>query len=198
MSTTYEIIKFSRPKKKELKTINCYEEYARYNLTNEDGYRNAEFIRLFRSNDKDISNLVGGRFAVPMELPQIMTDYEKLYRALGFAEESIKNHCIRLVYGNSRYIEYSDEIQTKRFRFDMHDRQDYEKKVLVKCIAIKMETLWTSEEGYVYVDGERVRRFIPDIDQYQFVQVSNSKLAKAEIPFLIFEKNRGKCFLERY
>ena len=27
---------------------------------------------------------------------------------------------------------------------------------------------------------------------------NNSMLAKAEIPFLIFERNRGKCFIEMY
>ena len=28
--------------------------------------------------------------------------------------------------------------------------------------------------------------------------INNSMFAKAEIPFLIFEKNRGKCFIEQY
>ena len=33
---------------------------------------------------------------------------------------------------------------------------------------------------------------------YEYVPVNNSMLAKAEIPFLIFERNRGKCFIEMY
>ena len=32
----------------------------------------------------------------------------------------------------------------------------------------------------------------------EYVPVNNSMLAKAEIPFLIFERNRGKCFIEMY
>lgn len=40
--------------------------------------------------------------------------------------------------------------------------------------------------------------FIPDIENYEYVPVNNSMLAKAEIPFLIFERNRGKCFIEMY
>lgn len=36
---------------------------------------------------------------------------------------------------------------------------------------------------------------IPGIRDYRHVLVNNSMLAKAEIPFLIFEKNRGKCFI---
>ena len=39
---------------------------------------------------------------------------------------------------------------------------------------------------------------IPGIRDYRHVPVNNSMLAKAEIPFLIFEKNRGKCFIEQY
>mgnify|MGYP007105731677 CR=1 FL=1 len=36
------------------------------------------------------------------------------------------------------------------------------------------------------------------IKNYEYVPVNNSMLAKAEIPFLIFERNRGKCFIEMY
>ena len=36
------------------------------------------------------------------------------------------------------------------------------------------------------------------IENYEYVPVNNSMLAKAEIPFLIFERNRGKCFIEMY
>jgi len=39
---------------------------------------------------------------------------------------------------------------------------------------------------------------MPDIENYEYVPVNNSMLAKAEIPFLIFERNRGKCFIEMY
>ena len=43
-----------------------------------------------------------------------------------------------------------------------------------------------------------VIKCIPDIENYEYVPVNNSMLAKAEIPFLIFERNRGKCFIEMY
>ena len=38
----------------------------------------------------------------------------------------------------------------------------------------------------------------PDLQEHRFVPVSNNVLAKAEIPFLIFERNRGKCFIEAH
>ena len=39
---------------------------------------------------------------------------------------------------------------------------------------------------------------IPGIRDYRHVPVNNSMFAKAEISFLIFEKNRGKCFIGQY
>lgn len=48
-----------------------------------------------------------------------------------------------------------------------------------------------------YVDFLEIK-CIPDIEDYEYVPVNNSMLAKAEIPFLIFERNRGKCFIEMY
>ena len=48
------------------------------------------------------------------------------------------------------------------------------------------------------IDKKRAWQYIPDLKKYRFVLVSNNVLAKAEIPFLIFERNRGKCFNEIY
>ncbi len=39
---------------------------------------------------------------------------------------------------------------------------------------------------------------IPGIRDYRHVSVNNSMFAKAEVSFLIFEKNRGKRFIEQY
>ena len=40
--------------------------------------------------------------------------------------------------------------------------------------------------------------FTKEAVRNEYVPVNNSMLAKAEIPFLIFERNRGKCFIEMY
>ena len=48
------------------------------------------------------------------------------------------------------------------------------------------------------IDKKRAIKCMPDIENYEYVPVNNSMLAKAEIPFLIFERNRGKCFIEMY
>ena len=70
-------------------------------------------------------------------------------------------------------------------------------KVNVKCVAIKMESLWDSDEVFVYPDKKRVLKYIPGIDEYRYVPITNVILSKAEIPFLIFERNKGKCFIQK-
>ena len=48
------------------------------------------------------------------------------------------------------------------------------------CIAIKMKTLCNSGEIYIYgLDKEKIRKYIPDIKDYQYVPVNNSMFAKA-------------------
>ena len=77
--------------------------------------------------------------------------------------------------------------------------EDYKVKIEISCIAIKMKTLWNSGENYIYgLDKEKIIKSISGIQDYRYVPVNNSMLAKAEIPFLVFEKNRGKCFMEKY
>ena len=39
--------------------------------------------------------------------------------------------------------------------------------------------------------------FIPGIDEYRYVPITNVILSKAEIPFLIFERNKGNCFIQK-
>lgn len=71
--------------------------------------------------------------------------------------------------------------------------------VQTKCVVLKIKSLWNSSENNPYVmDKKRAIKCIPDIKNYEYVPVNNSMLAKAEIPFLIFARNRGKCFIERY
>ena len=93
-------------------------------------------------------------------------------------------------------MDYTDGEQIKQIKYD--DLQFYEMIVQTECIAIKMECLWNSDEVYSYIDKKRVWENIPTLEEYRFVPVSNNILAKAEISFLIFERNRGKCFIEAH
>lgn len=197
MSTTYEIVEFAKPTKKELLAVDKFNAYDSFRIQNEDGDDTGWGIYLFRTDDKSVSNLVDSRFAVKMVLPELVTDYEKLYADLGFDDEAIKNKDVHIVKSNNRNMDISDGINTEQINKSM--LEDYKVAVQTNCIAIKMKTLWNSGENYIYnLNKEKVIKNIPGIDVYSYVSVNNSMLARAEMPFLIFQKNYGKCFIEMY
>ncbi len=197
MSTTYEIVKFAKPTKKELLAVDKFNAYDSFRIQNEDGDDTGWGIYLFRTDDKSVSNLVDSRFAVKMVLPELVTDYEKLYADLGFDDEAIKNKDVHIVKSNNRNMDISDGINTEQINKSM--LEDYKVAVQTNCIAIKMKTLWNSGENYIYnLNKEKVIKNIPGIDVYSYVPVNNSMLARAEMPFLIFQKNYGKCFIAMY
>ena len=196
MSTTYEIYRFAKPSKSDLEIVDYYSDYDSFQIVNADGNETGEYIRLFRIDDEAISNIVESRFARLIELPQMVTDYERLYAELGFDEGAIKNKLIHLVYSNGRHMDFSDGIHTKRI--SESDLKKYKVKIYISCVAIKMETLWNSGEEFIYPDRVRVLKYIPHINKYKFVPITNGMLSKAEIPFLIYERNKGKCFIEKY
>lgn len=197
MSTTYEIVEFVKPTKKELLAVDKFNAYDSFRIQNEDGDDSGWGIYLFRTDDKSVSNLVDSRFAVKMVLPELVTDYEKLYADLGFDDEAIKNKDVHIVKSNNRNMDISDGINIEQINKSM--LEDYKVAVQTNCIAIKMKTLWNSGENYIYnLNKEKVIKNIPGIDVYSYVPVNNSMFARAEMPFLIFQKNYGKCFIAMY
>ena len=197
MSTTYEIVKFAKPTKKELLAVDKFIAYDSFRIEDEDGYDAGWGIYLFRADDKSVSNLLNSRFAVKIVLPEMVTDYEKLYTDLGFDDEAIKNKDVHIVKSNNRNMDISDGINTEQINKSM--LEDYKVAVQTNFIAIKMKTLWNSGENYIYnLNKEKVIKNIPGIDVYSYVPVNNSMLARAEMPFLIFQKNYGKCFIAMY
>lgn len=197
MSTTYEIVEFAKPTKKELLAVDKFNAYDSFRIQNEDGDDTGWGIYLFRADDKSVSNLLNSRFAVKIVLPEMVTNYEKLYTDLGFDDEAIKNKAVHIVKTNNRYMDISDGVNTEQI--NMSILRDYKSEVQTSCIAIKIKSLWSSGDNYIYgLDKENIIKNMPGIDVYNYVPVKNSMLAKAEIPFLIFQKNYGKCFIEMY
>ena len=196
MSTSYSIYRFAKPTKYELAGIDFFSEYDSFYLHDSDGEQTVGCIRLFRSTDKEIANIISSKFVRPLVLPEKVTDYGKLYREMGFDEKAISEKRVHIKSSNGYIMDYTDGEQIKQVKYD--DLQFYEMIVQTECVAIKMECLWNSEDVYSYIDKKRVWEYIPALQEYRFVSVSNNVLAKAEIPFLIFERNRGKCFIEAH
>ena len=195
MSTTYEIYKFAKPTLKELSIVDYYSDYDVFSILDEDGDSTGEFISLFRIDDKSVSNIVDSRFVRKLELPEFVTDYDRLYEHIGFDKEAIKKKQVHIECSDGWYMDFTDGTKTKSVRIEELDK--FKNKVNVKCVAIKMESLWDSDEVFVYPDRKRVLKYIPGIDEYRYVPITNVILSRAEIPFLIFERNKGKCFIQK-
>ena len=197
MGVTFEIVKLKKPTKSELFDLHVFDPYNSYPVSDEDGDRTGWNIYMFRADDESIENIMNSRFAVRMELPELITDYDRFYADLGFSKEAIQNKDVRSIKSNARYMTVSDGTNTKEI--ETNRLKKYKVSIQTQCIILKIKTLWNSSENNLYgMDKRRAIKCIPNIEDYAYVPVNNSMLAKAEILFLIFERNRGKCFIEMY
>ena len=197
MSITFEIVKFKKPTKDDLSNLHMFNPYGSIPILDDDGDSTGWNIYMFRADDKGIQNITNSSYAVKMELPECITDYDSFFEDLGFTKEAVRNEDVRIIKSNSRYITISYDDKSKEIEKSRLEK--YKVMVQTKCVVLKIKALWNSSENNLYgIDKKRAIKCIPDIENYEYVPVNNSMLAKAEIPFLIFERNRGKCFIEMY
>ena len=196
MSITFEIVKFKKPTKDDLSNLHMLNPYGSIPIL-DDGDSTGWNIYMFRADDKGIQNIINSSYAVKMELPECITDYDSFFEDLGFPKEAVSNGDVRIIKSNSRYITISYDDKSKEIEKSRLEK--YKVMVQTKCVVLKIKALWNSSENNLYgIDKKKAIKCIPDIENYEYVPVNNSMLAKAEIPFLIFERNRGKCFIEMY
>ena len=197
MSITFEIVKFKKPTKDDLSNLHMLNPYGSIPILDDDGDSTGWNIYMFRADDKGIQNIINSCYAVKMELPEYITDYDGFFEDLGFSKEAVRNGDVRIIKSNSRYITISYGDKSKEMEKGRLEK--YKVTVQIKCVVLKIKALWNSSENNLYgIDKKKAIKCIPDIENYEYVPVNNSMLAKAEIPFLIFERNRGKCFIEMY
>lgn len=197
MSITFEIVKFKKPTKDDLSNLRMFNPYGSIPILDDDGDSTGWNIYMFRADDKGIQNIINSCYTVKMELPECITDYDSFFEDLGFTKEAVRNEDVRIIKSNSRYITISYDDKSKEIEKSRLEK--YKVMVPTKCVVLKIKALWNSSENNLYgIDKKRAIKCIPDIENYEYVPVNNSMLAKAEIPFLIFERNRGKCFIEMY
>ena len=197
MSITFEIVKFKKPTKDDLSNLHMFNPYGSIPILDDDGDSTGWNIYMFRADDKGIQNIINSCYAVKMELQECITDYDSFFEDLGFPKEVVRNGDVRIIKSNSRYITISYGDKSKEIEKSRLEK--YKVMVQTKCVVLKIKALWNSSENNLYgIDKKRAIKCMPDIENYEYVPVNNSMLAKAEIPFLIFERNRGKCFIEMY
>ena len=197
MSITFEIVKFKKPTKDDLSNLHMLNPYGSIPILDDDGDSTGWNIYMFRADDKGIQNIINSSYAVIMELPECITDYDSFFEDLGFPKEVVRNGDVRIIKSNSRYITISYGDKSKEIEKSRLEK--YKVMVRTKCVVLKIKALWNSSENNLYgIDKKKAIKCIPDIENYEYVPVNNSMLAKAEIPFLIFARNSGKCFIEMY
>ena len=197
MSITFEIVKFKKPTKDDLSNLHMFNPYGSIPILDDDGDSTGWNIYVFRADDRGIQNIINSCYAVKMELPECITDYDSFFEDLGFPKEVVRNGDVHIIKSNSRYITISYGDKSKEIEKSRLEK--YKMMVQTKCVVLKIKALWNSSENNLYgIDKKKAIKCIPDIENYEYVPVNNSMLAKAEIPFLIFERNRGKCFIEMY
>ena len=197
MSITFEIVKFKKPTKDDLSNLHMFNPCGSIPILDDDGDSTGWNIYMFRADDKGIQNIINSCYTVRMELPEYITDYDGFFEDLGFSKEAVRNRDVRIIKSNSRYITISYGDKSKEIEKGRLEK--YKVTVQTKCAVLKIKSLWNSSENNLYgIDKKRAIKCIPDIENYEYVPVNNSMLAKAEIPFLIFARNRGKCFIEMY
>ena len=197
MSITFEIVKFKKPTKDDLSNLHMFNPYGSIPILDDDGDSTGWNIYMFRADDRGIQNIINSCYAVKMELPECITDYDSFFEDLGFPKEVVRNGDVHIIKSNSRYITISYGDKSKEIEKSRLEK--YKVMVQTKCVVLKIKALWNSSENNLYgIDKKKAIKCIPDIENYEYVPVNNSMLAKAEIPFLIFERNRGKCFIEMY
>ncbi len=197
MSITFEIVKFKKPTKDDLSNLHMLNPYGSIPILDDDGDSTGWNIYVFRADDRGIQNIINSCYAVIMELPECITDYDSFFEDLGFPKEAVRNRDVRIIKSNSRHITISYGDKSKEIEKSRLEK--YKVTIQTKCVVLKIKALWNSSENNLYgIDKKKAIKCIPDIENYEYVPVNNSMLAKAEIPFLIFERNRGKCFIEMY
>ncbi len=116
MSTSYSIYRFAKPTKHELSGI-VFSEYDSFYPHDLDEEQTTGCIRLFRGTDKEISNIINSKFVHPLVLPEKVTDYEKLYREMGFDKNAISEKRVHIKSSNGYIMDYTDGEQIKQVKW---------------------------------------------------------------------------------
>ncbi|MGN0805254.1 MAG: hypothetical protein ACI4MS_07715 [Candidatus Coproplasma sp.] len=123
-------------------------------------------------------------------------NYPKLFSFAGFTEEEIRQgiSLSRYFYDYAVYVS-KDGVRKEVSTSEIERFYD---KVEVPSIITKCKVLYSSDYYSGFDSREfykRIKKLIPSFDTYCYFKVDNEILSKAEVPFLIFDRNKDKCFI---
>lgn len=94
------------------------------------------------------------------------------------------------------HIIYSDgEIEQQIY---CKDEKKFEEPKEIERYLLKSDILFDSSENFTFNKREvleGLKKYYPNLETYVYGPVDNVMLSHAEIPFLIFDRNKGKCYL---
>lgn len=149
MSTSYSIYRFAKPTKYELAGIDFFSEYDSFYLHDSDGEQTVGCIRLFRSTDKEIANIISSKFVRPLVLPEKVTDYGKLYREMGFDENAISEKRVH-IKSSKAYGENTNNINAQDVKYLITSIK--KQPITTRKIIARQQSL--KYFGYYYSDEE--------------------------------------------
>lgn len=153
-------------------------------------------ILRFHLKDTTISKLPKGLLTEKVvKIKQVNT--EQMYKYLGFSDESIKEGKVKFRWMSGRKICYDDGGMEAKISIDEEDR--FIEEAEIPCLLVREKVLFDSDETTLCVSTREAKnkllKFYPGFETYCYEKINNEMLAKAEIPFLIYERNSDKCFI---
>ena len=136
MSITFEIVKFKKPTKDDLSNLHMFNPYGSIPILDDDGDSTGWNIYMFRADDKDIQNIINSSYAVKMELPECITDYDSFFEDLGFPKEVVRNGDVRIIKSNSRYITISYGDKSKEIEKSRLEKYNQKKMVTMETALV--------------------------------------------------------------
>ncbi len=199
MSVDIHIYKFEKLSAAELEKVKFF------NVSDDESFLgerhnwdefNPYSIMRFHMQDESISKIPMDVFSEKMvKLKQI--NREKLFKYLGFSDESIKADKVKFRWMDGRRLCYVDGEKEERIGIDEERR--FMEVIEIPCLLVKYKELFDADETtecfFARDARDRLLKYYPGFQTYNYEKVNNEMLAKAEIPFLIYERNRDSCFI---
>ena len=157
---------------------------------------NTYSIMRFHLKDESIRKMPRDVFSEKVvKLKQI--NCERMYKYLGFSDESIKNNNVHLRWVYGRKVFYIDGELERSIAVD--EEQRFIEVIDFPCLLVKAKKLFDADETVEFFSSsdarDRLLKQNPSFQTYNYEIITNEMLAKAEIPFLVYERNKGKCFI---
>lgn len=199
MSVDIHIYKFEPLTAEELEKVKWFEisddEQALGENHNWNEYNPYSIMR-FHLKDESIRKIPRDVFSEKVvKLKQI--NREKVYKYLGFSDESIKNNKVSFRWMNGRKICYADGEVERSIAVDEERR--FIEVIDFPCLLVKCKELFDADNTTEFISTrdarDRLMKQNPGFQTYNYEIITNEMLAKAEIPFLVYERNKGKCFI---